>query len=293
MPVIRCPIADCEYATDDVEPAIAAALLVIHNNVHVSTTPAATTNNQQRAPKIERPRISSGSSEETWNSFTTRWSMFIRGTTLTVDERVQHLFQCCDEELRDAILRGHPTAVSGTEDALRNVMKLFAVIPVAVGVRRTELLATKQDHGENIRTFFARIKGKAATCSYTVACSSGTCTQIIDFTDIMVKDVLIADLVDEEIRREVLGWADFDTKNVNDTVTFIEAKEMARDAMNKLPVAAAVSAYKAKDRSNTKTKSKIPCARCGAEIEKFIWNQRQGRMIECSLCLQCWRGAAE
>ena len=237
MPVIRCPIADCEYATDDVEPAIAAALLVIHNNVHVSTTPAATTNNQQRAPKIERPRKSSGSSE----------------------------------------------------DSLRNVMKLLAVIPVAVGVRRTELLATKQDHGENIRTFFTRIKGKAATCSYTVACSSGTCTQIIDFTDIMAKDVLIAGLVDEEIRREVLGWADLDTKKVNDTVTFIEAKEMARDAMNKLPVAAAVSAYKAKDRSNTKTKSKIPCARCGAEIEKFIWNQRQGRMIECSLCLQCWR----
>ena len=61
---------------------------------------------------------------------------------------------------------------------------------------------------------------------------------------------------------------------------------MAWDAMNKLPVVAAVSAYKAKDESNTKTKSKIRCARCGAEIEKFIWNQRQGRMIE---CLQCWR----
>ena len=115
MPVIRCPIADCEYATDDVEPAIAAALLVIHNNVYVSTTPAATTNNQQRAPKIERPRISSGSSEETWNSFTTHWSMFTRGTTLTADERVQHLFQCCDEELGDTILCGHPTAVLGTE----------------------------------------------------------------------------------------------------------------------------------------------------------------------------------
>ena len=66
--------------TEDVDAAIAAALLVIHNNVHVSTPINASAATRQRAPKIERPRISTGSSEETWNTFTTRWSMF-KGST--------------------------------------------------------------------------------------------------------------------------------------------------------------------------------------------------------------------
>jgi len=66
MPIIDCPIEGCGYATADVEAAVAAALLMVHNNVH---TAAAPTLAKQRAPKIERPNISRGSSEETWNSF--------------------------------------------------------------------------------------------------------------------------------------------------------------------------------------------------------------------------------
>ena len=107
MPIIHCPITDCDYVTEDVEAALAAALLILHNNAHTSAPPAvATTNNKQRAPKIERPRLSAGSSQETWNAFITRWGMFTRGTMLSADERVQHLFQCCAEELDDAILQG-------------------------------------------------------------------------------------------------------------------------------------------------------------------------------------------
>ena len=254
MPVIQCPIANCLYTTDDVDAAIAAALLVIHNNVHVSApTTAATTPMRQRAPKIERPKISCGSSEETWNAFTMRWSMFKRGTELSATETVQHLFQCCDDDLGDAILKGAPTAVTGTEEALLAAIKQLAVIPVAICVRRAELLASKQDHGENVRAFFAKLKGKAATCSYFIACSSGTCTQVIDFTDIMVKDVFIAGLVDDEIKKEVLGWAELDNESADATVRFIEAKEMARNALNKQPINAGLSAYK-KSKTNTSLK---------------------------------------
>ena len=53
-----------------------------------------------------------------------------------------------------------------------------------------------------------------------------------DFTDIIVKDVLVAGLVDEDIKKDVLGWSELDTKDVNETVAFIESKEMARDALN-------------------------------------------------------------
>ena len=51
MPAIECPFPDCTYVTDDVDAAIAAVLLTIHNNTHTNpgqtTTPADT---RQKAP---------------------------------------------------------------------------------------------------------------------------------------------------------------------------------------------------------------------------------------------------
>ena len=64
----------------------------------------------------------------------------------------------------DAILKGHPNAVISTEENLLKIIKQMAVIPVAISVRRADLLNTKQDQGENVRAFYAKVRGKAATC---------------------------------------------------------------------------------------------------------------------------------
>ena len=170
MPSINCPIAECPYKTEDVEPALAAVLLTVHNNVHLSA-PRSEAATRNRAPKIERPKISAGSSEEVWSTFNARWGMFKSSTGLVGPESVQQLFHCCDEDLGNAILQGHPDAVSRDEDFLLSKIKLMAVTPVAICVRRAELLSAKQDHGEAARSFYAKVKGKAATCSYSIVCS--------------------------------------------------------------------------------------------------------------------------
>ena len=73
MPAIGCPMDGCEYNTGDVEASIAEALSMVHNNAHVVTTALATAaTNKQKAPKIDRPTITKGSSEETWNAFLKR-----------------------------------------------------------------------------------------------------------------------------------------------------------------------------------------------------------------------------
>lgn len=152
------------------------------------------------------------------------------------DEAVRQLFHCCDTDLGDAILKGHPSAITGDEEQLMATMKQMAVPPMATSIRRDMLLSTKQDDEENIRSFVARLNGKAATCTYTMECSAGKCTQRNDFTHIIVKDVLVAGLADEDIRRDVLGWAELDDKTVDETVNFIEAKEVARHALtNQFP----------------------------------------------------------
>ena len=239
MPVIECPLQSCTYKTPDVDASVAASLLIIHNNVHINAN-----SSKLKPPKMDRPRIGRDCSEEGWNIFRQKWTIFKDSMELTEVEKSRQLYQCCEEDLGDAILRGHGDIVNLNEQELLKMIKQLAVIPVSVVVRRTDFLSTKQDLTENTRSFAARLKGKASTCSYTCKCPKDGCNQIIDFTDIILKDVMVTGLADEDIRKEVLGWGSLDEKDVNETIGYIESKEMARDAMTKPAVTASVSSYK-------------------------------------------------
>ena len=80
MPVIQCPVGDCTYETDDINAGVAAALLILHNNTHIAANQHAPAVVKQKPPKLDRPKVSKGSSEETWRAFQTRWTMFKDGT---------------------------------------------------------------------------------------------------------------------------------------------------------------------------------------------------------------------
>lgn len=121
---------------------------------------------------------------------------------------------------------------------------------------------------------------------YTIDCPDRTCNQKVNFTDIIVKDVLINGLVDDYIRRNTLGWEKLDDTDVKGTVNFLEAKEMSREALIKQTTAAGISTKKGEQ---SKQHSKVSCKNCKAEIERFTWNKRRQRMIECTLCISCRR----
>jgi len=289
MPVLNCPVTSCAYKTEDVDATVGIQLLKMHTSIeHASTT----STNTARAPKIDRPIIAASSSEEAWNTFNTKWGMFKKAYGVTGADAVQQLFHCCEVELGDAILKSNSEAVDGTEAELLELIKKMAVIPVAKCVRRAELLCTKQDHGENIRGYFAKLKGKASTCAYVMDCSRDGCAQKNDFTDVLVKDVLVTGIADEEVRKETLGWSELDKKSLEETVTFIEAKEMARDALQTSAIAAN-SAYKIKLKNPPhraqKTAATSRCKQCKVEIDELVWSRRQKKMIERTLCTSCWR----
>ena len=83
MPERNCPYPQCTFKTEDVTDALAAEILAIHRVTH--TAPATS----RKGPKVDPPKVSTGISEEVWNVFSTRWSMFKRGTTMTPAETVQ------------------------------------------------------------------------------------------------------------------------------------------------------------------------------------------------------------
>ena len=47
-------------------------------------------------------------------------------------------------------------------------MQSLAVVPIATGVLRAELLQMRQFRDEPFRTFVAQIRGKAETCSFSL-----------------------------------------------------------------------------------------------------------------------------
>lgn len=70
---IACPIKGCGFTTCDIDAAITAALLTVHNNERVNTPQTAP---KQKASKIQRPTTSKGATAEAWNSFTERWQVY-------------------------------------------------------------------------------------------------------------------------------------------------------------------------------------------------------------------------
>ena len=80
--------------------------------------------------------------------------------------------------------------------------------------------------------------GKAETCAYSIQCAC-TVPTAVDFKETIVRDVLIADM---DIFREILGTDKILEHTVNDVITLVEGKEMARNAL--LSPTAGISSFK-------------------------------------------------
>ena len=97
----------------------------------------------------------------------------------------------------------------------------------------------------------------------------------------ILKDVLIKGLNDEEIKQEVLDCEDIDAKTVEETLSFIEEKEMERDAR----VAEGKSSKKSNRRA-AKEASKTKCQYCETRmIEPFRLLTNLDPLIKCENCV--------
>jgi len=94
MPVVECPIEDCEYQMSDVHPVVAAALITAHATVHPSSHPAVP---GTKAEKVKRPCISSTGTTEDWQYFRSRWNDYVKATKLSGTDKVIQLLECCDD----------------------------------------------------------------------------------------------------------------------------------------------------------------------------------------------------
>ena len=104
--------------------------------------------------------------------FLRRWEAFRIGSGISDETASMQLFNCATEQLGDLVLKADPNIHNRDIETVRSVMKALAVIPIAIGVRRAELMQLRQEPDELFRTFAARAKGKAETCGFN---SSANC----------------------------------------------------------------------------------------------------------------------
>ena len=223
---IKYPIPDCPYETPESNEAVTCVLLAAHPTTHMAGPPCTTV--VIHGPKLERPKVNIGVTLEEWNMFKRRWDVFVFGSGLDPDASSAQLFQCAGDELGYSLLKTDPSIVSKPTSVFMAAMKSLAVIVVATGVMRAELVRMQQERDKSFRAFAARVRRKAEICACITKC---TCLREVEFTDSIIRDVLIAGIADLNIRREVLGTSAILERAVHDVTSLVESKEMARNAL--------------------------------------------------------------
>ena len=89
-------------------------------------------------------------------------------------------------------------------------------------------LSSVQNQDENVRHFLSRLKGVASYCNFQTKCE---CGKFVSYADSITQFKLVAGLVDEEIKEDVLSAGD---KTLEETVKIVEAKESAKRAKSSL-----------------------------------------------------------
>ena len=278
---IRCQVTGCDYVAEHTSENVAIALLTSHGQNHKKS--------KQKA-QIDRPECKQDISIEEWQEFESDWSRFKRSHDVD-DDVANQLFHCCVIPLRSLLIKENPNIIHEGEEALLNAMKQMAVLHVATSVRRANLLSTKQESGQTFRQFYANVRAAASTCGFSVRCPQTCCSlrqqngqpaphPPVDYSPMVIKDILIAGIEDQEILKDVLGMADLDTKTDKDIVKFVEEKEIARNALASSGSANALSgsnksSYRktippqAEAENKKKLALKGKCADCQKEIHLY------------------------
>ena len=126
MPTLECPFTDCKEQVTNTDKEMAIAIF----NAHVSTHTANANRNRAGVPsksdKLTRPTATQGMLVESWNSFQVLWKLYKTGAGLSEAECGLQLIYCCDEELREQLLRADPDVVAKPENEQLDSMRPWA-----------------------------------------------------------------------------------------------------------------------------------------------------------------------
>ena len=225
---IPCPAGgECTYVTPKLPAASAVELLAMHERIAHGSNASAVVN--VKPEKFPRPNVGLDEPIEKWEDFSSSWQQYKEEYCLSGKKLTRQLIACCSPDLATSLSR-----VSGgkhfdlDETDILKQMKNLVVRFENPAVHVQTFLAMHQQPEEGVRHFLARLRGVANHCEFRVRCS---CTHEVSYADNVIKYKLVAGLVDEEIKEDVLGTTDLDLEA---TIKMIEGKEGAKKAKQSL-----------------------------------------------------------
>ena len=105
MPFLRCPIDDCDWRSQDLDAAFAAALTTALQ-IHDRTVHPPLAQPTMHKLRLDPPTIATGCDPDQWSAFTRQWNMYKVGMAIADNVLPTALFYCCDTDLTTCIIRG-------------------------------------------------------------------------------------------------------------------------------------------------------------------------------------------
>ena len=236
----NCYIPECDYLTAVGLPNHDLLIKDLELHVrcaHPQLLPVTQNQNprqgHEHGPKpdrLPRPNVGEGITESDWRHFSDKWSRYKRSTLTgaSAEHVSDQLWACCDEGLEKAVNNTGLNS-SSTEEQLLGAMKSLAVRAQNNLVNVVKFFDMDQEQEEPVGAFSARLKGQAAICNFTIQCSSPTCSNICNFSDLMVTHQLVCGLADSSIQEQVLGHgAGKKDLDFAETLQLIESKEAGK-----------------------------------------------------------------
>ena len=159
MAPIKCPVTGCTQTfPEGLDPAVRVAMLDLHARAnHADAAAPQAPSPRIKAETVKRPVIKASGTEEEWQYFLQRWSIYKQATKLVGGDVIFQLLETCDESLRRDLTRAHGELVGEPEDTVLGHIKRFAVRMENPMVARVQLQQLRQDRDKPMRSFAARL----------------------------------------------------------------------------------------------------------------------------------------
>ena len=247
---------DCEFQTENYEEAVLAAAMMNNHIAVKHSNPASTTG---KAARVDKPSISSEMSPRTWLNTVRYWKIYKNAANLKNSELTPQLISCCDPDLRERLMNAYSNIEDESEEKALQAIKEMSVKSESIIVAQVNHMKCRQGRDEPVRSFYARLKGQASVCDYTVTHTEGDKVYKVSFEDKILRQILATNIEDNEIQTELLSQLNLckTPMTADEMVNFIEAKENGKKSSLRLcniqSTNAISSSYKKSTRPPAKT----------------------------------------
>ena len=103
---LKCVVGGCQFATQELEPAVAVELIKLHDkNSHTQATGGSTAGDSRNRVKFPKPTVDQGQSLEEWETFLIQWAEYKRQMRVETEDVSGQLISCGSNELQTSLTR--------------------------------------------------------------------------------------------------------------------------------------------------------------------------------------------